>query len=141
MIVVKSVNSIDRLLISAIALASTILPLLRILLSKHSATSIFRINPVALANLPAAEITDQVQVDEPVPDFEFTKVYPQVASYNTLTNREKEVLDLLIKGYPSEVICSTLFISTNTLKRHIQNIYNKLNVHSRAELFKLLHNK
>ena len=80
-------------------------------------------------------------MDEPVPDFEFTKVYPQVANYNTLTNREKEVLDLLIKGYPSEVICSTLFISTNTLKRHIQNIYNKLNVHSRAELFKLLHNK
>ena len=141
MIVVKSVNSIDRLLISAIALASTILPLLRILLSKHSATSIFRINPVALANLPAAETTDQVQVDELVPGFDFTKVYPQVTNYNTLTNREKEVLDLLIKGYPSEVICSTLFISTNTLKRHVQNIYNKLNVHSRAELFKLLHNK
>ena len=139
MIVIKSVNSIDRLLISAIALASTILPLLRILLSKHSTTSIFRINPVALANPPAAEITDQVQVDEPVPKFDFTKVYPQVANYNTLTNREKEVLDLLIKGYPSEVICSTLFISTNTLKRHVQNIYNKLNVHSRAELFKLLH--
>lgn len=94
---------------------------------------------VALANPPAAEITDQVQVDEPVPEFDFTKVYPQVANYNTLTNREKEVLDLLIKGHPSEASRSTLFISTNTLKRHVQNIYNKLNVHSRAELFKLLH--
>lgn len=139
MILIDNINSIDRLLITLIALASTILPMLRILLSRHSTTSIFRINPVAVANLPAAESPQQTKVADPVPSFDYTKVYPQIANYSTLTNREKEVLDLLIKGYPSEVICSTLFISTNTLKRHVQNIYNKLNVHNRAELFKLLH--
>lgn len=139
MIFFNKINTIDRPLITLIAIASMILPLLRILLSMHSKTSIFRINPVALANLPATESTDQSYGINPDPNIENTKIYPQIESYNLLTKREKEILDLLIKGYPSEVICSKLFISVNTLKRHVQNIYNKLNVHNRAELFKMLH--
>lgn len=141
LILIDRIATIDRLLITLIALASTISPLLRIMLSKHSTTSIFRINPVSLANLPAAEITEHTVETETALQYDDTKIYPQIANYNTLTNREKEVLDLLIKGYPSEVICTTLFISINTLKRHVQNIYNKLGVHNRAELFKLLHKK
>ena len=139
MTITSKINMIDRLLITLIALASMILPLLRILLSMHSKTSIFRINPIAPVNLPAAGSTDQALVEDPVPDLDDTDIYPQISNYKSLTNREKEVLDLVMNGYPSEVICSTLFISNNTLKRHIQNIYTKLNVHNRAELFKLLH--
>lgn len=55
-----------------------------------------------------------------------------------LSQRENEVLQLLLKGYPNDLIASTLYISNNTLKKHIQNIYNKLGVHSRSELFLLL---
>ena len=83
--------------------------------------------------------SDQHVESESIPSPESSVIYPTVPQYDTLTNREKEVLDLLVKGYPTEVIASTLFISSNTLKRHIQNIYNKLNVHNRSELFKLLH--
>jgi len=139
MILVDKINSIDRILITLIALASTILPMLRILLSKHSVSSVFRINPVALDPLALAGSSSPVPVVESPKEAEPSNIYPHIASYESLTNREKEVLDLLIKGYPSEVMCSTLFISTNTLKRHVQNIYNKLNVHNRAELFRLLH--
>lgn len=51
-----------------------------------------------------------------------------------LTDREKEILQLLIKGNSYKEIASSLFISVETLNSHIKNIYRKLNVHSRSEL-------
>jgi len=138
MIFFERFNNIDRVLITLIALASAILPMLRILLSKHSTTSIFRINPIGMNLTTFSGGSDPIQVAEPIKMVAPSNIYPQIPNYDTLTNREKEVLDLLMKGYPSELIASTLFISNNTLKRHVQNIYNKFNVHSRAELFRLI---
>jgi DNA-binding NarL/FixJ family response regulator len=51
-----------------------------------------------------------------------------------LTEREKEVLELLIKGFSYKELASKIFISVETLNSHIKNIYRKLNVHSRSEL-------
>ncbi len=51
-----------------------------------------------------------------------------------LTEREKEILHLLIKGLSYKQIASDIFISIETLNSHIKNIYRKLNVHSRSEL-------
>jgi len=141
MIIIDKFENIDQILITLIALASLILPMLRIMLSNLSKTSIFRINAVSVDRVTPESASDIHSEADHFAAQEPSSIYPQVAHYDTLTNREKEVLDLLTKGYPSEVICSTLFISTNTLKRHVQNIYNKLGVHNRAELFKLLHKK
>ncbi|WP_298778728.1 7TM diverse intracellular signaling domain-containing protein [uncultured Polaribacter sp.] len=51
-----------------------------------------------------------------------------------LTLREIEVLKLLILGHSNAVISDQLFISLNTLKSHIRNIYLKTGVKSRKEL-------
>jgi DNA-binding NarL/FixJ family response regulator len=51
-----------------------------------------------------------------------------------ITEREKEILQLLIGGNSYKEIAGALFISTETLNSHIKNIYRKLNVHSRSEL-------
>jgi DNA-binding NarL/FixJ family response regulator len=51
-----------------------------------------------------------------------------------LTPKEKEILDLLIKGYSYKEIAGSIFISVETLNSHVKNIYRKLNVHSRSEL-------
>lgn len=51
-----------------------------------------------------------------------------------LTGREKEILQLLIKGNSYKEIAGAIFISVETLNSHIKNIYRKLNVHSRSEL-------
>lgn len=51
-----------------------------------------------------------------------------------LTEREKEVLHLLMQGLSYKEISSKIFISVETLNSHIKNIYRKLNVHSRAEI-------
>ena len=50
-----------------------------------------------------------------------------------LTAREREVLNLLAIGESKEAIARRLFLSTNTVRNHIQNILTKLGAHSRLE--------
>jgi len=52
----------------------------------------------------------------------------------TLTEREREVLDLLASGRKQKEIALDLSISAKTVATHIQNLLGKLGVHSRAEL-------
>ncbi len=54
-----------------------------------------------------------------------------------ISEREKEVVRLIIKGEPNGVIAEKLFISPSTVKKHINSIFRKLNIKSRWELFKL----
>lgn len=49
-----------------------------------------------------------------------------------LTEREFEVLQLLAQGSTNKDIADKLFISTNTVKRHLKAIFEKLDVHTRA---------
>lgn len=50
-----------------------------------------------------------------------------------LTDRELEVLKLVAKGLNNRAIAEHLFISENTVKNHIRNILEKLQLHSRME--------
>ncbi len=50
-----------------------------------------------------------------------------------LTQREQEILSHLAKGYRYKEIADTLFISVETVRTHLRNIYDKLHVRSRTE--------
>jgi LuxR family maltose regulon positive regulatory protein len=50
-----------------------------------------------------------------------------------LTDRELEVLRLVAIGQSNEAIAGTLVISIETVKKHLKNVYGKLDVHSRVE--------
>jgi DNA-binding NarL/FixJ family response regulator len=50
-----------------------------------------------------------------------------------LTEREKEVLTCLVKGMSYKLIADACFISVDTVRGHIKNIYEKLQVHSKSE--------
>ncbi len=50
-----------------------------------------------------------------------------------LTNREQEILSLLVQGLSYKMISQRCFISQPTVNSHIQNIYEKLQVHSVVE--------
>jgi len=52
---------------------------------------------------------------------------------NTLTKKEKQVLDLLAKGYLYKEIADQLHITRDTVKQHIHHIYEKLHVQNRTE--------
>ncbi len=54
---------------------------------------------------------------------------------NKLTDRQKELLDLMAKGLSNKEIADKLFISENTVKYHIKNIYLALGLKDRKELF------
>ncbi len=57
----------------------------------------------------------------------------QIVQQTSLTQREKEVLTHLCKGKSYKMIAEDLFISEETVRRHIKNIYRKLEVHSKSE--------
>jgi len=51
-----------------------------------------------------------------------------------LTRREEEVLDMLAQDFTTTQISERMFVSEATVRTHIQHIYRKLDIHSRAEL-------
>lgn len=57
----------------------------------------------------------------------------QSTAIEILTDREKEILEYLSKGFLYKEIAAELFISKETVKRHIHNIYEKLQVQTRTE--------
>ena len=59
--------------------------------------------------------------------------YAAPFDHDTLSGREREVLRQLARGSSGPQIAESLFVSVNTIKTHIKNIYAKLNVHSRHE--------
>jgi DNA-binding NarL/FixJ family response regulator len=50
-----------------------------------------------------------------------------------LSERQREVLELMALGLPNELIAERLFISKNTVKFHVAAIYARLGVHNRVE--------
>ena len=50
-----------------------------------------------------------------------------------LTSREVEVLEQLSKGLNYNIIAENLFLSPSTVRKHIENIYTKLQVHNKLE--------
>ncbi len=56
------------------------------------------------------------------------------ACWDSLTEREKEVLALACMGGRNHEIAATLGIAVETVKTHMQNIFHKFNIHSRREL-------
>jgi DNA-binding NarL/FixJ family response regulator len=59
-------------------------------------------------------------------------MYQSFSELKALTEREREVLDLLAQGLTNKEIAEKLVITTNTVKRHLKAIFEKLDVHTRS---------
>lgn len=57
-----------------------------------------------------------------------------------LTNRETEVLKLILKGYSNQKISKALAVSISTVKAHIAHIFTKLKVKNRIDLVIFMYN-
>ncbi len=55
-----------------------------------------------------------------------------LSELDQLTQREREVFDLLAKGMTNKEIADALVITNNTVKRHLKAVFEKLDVHTRA---------
>lgn len=60
----------------------------------------------------------------------------QIPGEEDLNERQLEVLELLIDGASYKMIAAELFISMDTVRYHIKNIYKTLHIHSRAQLIR-----
>lgn len=63
----------------------------------------------------------------------FERKLPAIKGYDELTEREKEVLELLSQGLLYKEIADKKFISIDTVKKHVGNIYRKLHVNNKVE--------
>lgn len=57
-----------------------------------------------------------------------------------VSDREREVLELMLRGYSTEISAERLAISIETVRRHRKSIYKKLDVSSQSDLFSLFIN-
>jgi len=65
--------------------------------------------------------------------FELSPASEHIPPFDELTPREQEVLVLMAKGFGTREIAKSLVISPNTVRNHIQHIFQKLHVHHRAD--------
>lgn len=80
---------------------------------------------------------EQVFADEAVQALVQASQRPTVADFR-LTEREQEVLRLLVNGATNYDIAQTLVISESTAKKHVSAVLEKLGVHSRSEAIALV---
>ena len=57
----------------------------------------------------------------------------QAEPRDSLTEREREVLQLLAEGLPNAAIADRLFVSVHTVRNHVANLSTKLGAHSKLE--------
>jgi two-component system, NarL family, response regulator NreC len=62
------------------------------------------------------------------------KAPPRESLYNRLSNREREVFQMLAEGHSTRKIAETLFVSSSTVKTHRVNIMEKLELENASQL-------
>ena len=80
-------------------------------------------NQMVLGSAVGQRVIEQLAVRRRAPDSAFPE----------LTDREREVLELMARGYSNQTIASRLFLSDKTVRNHVSNIFNKLCVVDRAQ--------
>ncbi len=64
--------------------------------------------------------------------------FAQNCQFYNLTSREKDIVKLVRQGYTYNSIGEALFISERTVTKHVQNIFEKLDVSNKIELINKL---
>jgi DNA-binding NarL/FixJ family response regulator len=68
--------------------------------------------------------------NQQIPSIGFEKINKHLI--NQVSEREFDVLQLIYQGKPNQQIAEGLYVSVNTIKKHINNAYVKLDVNSRS---------
>jgi DNA-binding NarL/FixJ family response regulator len=85
-----------------------------------------------LASLEIAISNFAQRSNQQVPQLNLSKINRHLI--NHLSEREFDVLQLIYSGKTNQQIAAEIFVSINTIKKHIQNAYLKLDAYSRASV-------
>jgi ATP/maltotriose-dependent transcriptional regulator MalT len=105
-----------------------ILPVLRLAAGRYSAAAARMLN-LFTGNVPEADHLVPVPADDVLKNIKTS----EGRLTESLTPREYDVLRLLIYGRTNIQISEELHVSSETVKSHVEHIYRKLDVHSRAQ--------
>lgn len=95
--------------------------------------------PQALEMLKGKLSGDRVTLVPPtLPESDGKMTISEATERFSLTKREHTILRTLLDGKDNDEICDELAISVNTLKKHILNIYRKMGIRNRVQLFKMV---
>ena len=64
----------------------------------------------------------------------YKKGYENLLKIHNITDREAEIIELVQEGLPNKDISAKLYIEESTVKKHLGNIFKKLNIKNRTEL-------
>lgn len=114
--------------------------------SKYSATIALAMVFITLILMPplhselSAIMKNHVYLNQlsELPSAEQTDIIKMITLIENLTERESEIAALLMQGRTYKMISAELYLSENTIKTHIKNIYSKLNVSNKTELINRL---
>lgn len=73
-------------------------------------------------------------------DVKFEDPKSSILNSDLLTERQKELVQLMVEGFSNKEIADKLFITESTVKYHIRNIYSILDLKDRKDLFKKISN-
>jgi DNA-binding NarL/FixJ family response regulator len=101
-------------------------------------------NGYILKKTPPAKLLEYIQEAQsggaPMTSSIATQVLKMFSTMNSdkgedynLSDREKEVLSLLVNGYSYKMISAEMFIAIDTVRSHIKKIYEKMHVNSKSE--------
>ncbi|KPJ22570.1 response regulator transcription factor [Streptococcus phocae] len=82
----------------------------------------------AIRKVAKGELAIETEVDKKI---KAHNQYPDL--HEELTARERDILQLLAKGYDNQTIADELFISLKTVKTHVSNVLSKLQVDDRTQ--------
>jgi NarL family two-component system response regulator YdfI len=121
--------------VSRIAIVATSEELRAALASTLRSDPSFDVVSVVASETEVTGLADIVLVAHDADDADIAArpLHHDLASGPTLSNREREILALLADGLGNKQIAARLGISTNTVKTHLELLFEKLGVSSRAE--------
>lgn len=90
--------------------------------------------PRSVTACDLVRVAHDVAAGQRIIDPEIASLPPVVSEDDPLTEREREVVSMLVHGHTNRETAQRLFLSVRTVEAHRSRIYSKLGVHSRAEL-------
>ena len=87
---------------------------------------------------PAEKEELTAQIATMTMEAKLAKVLSFVREDNPLSNREREILEMIIAGTKRKEIAETMHLSENTIKTYTRTLYGKLGISCREELYELL---
>jgi DNA-binding NarL/FixJ family response regulator len=86
----------------------------------------------------AAEVAARGEIVVPRKLLEYLVTNEEPTDLDTLTTRQREILELVAKGYSNARIAKDLFLSESTVKQHLRATYKALGVSDRKEAARLI---